>query len=150
MKVALAFSLSRLEYESHSMVEEVLQDGLLVRSGRVYLFSHFSFQEYLAAKDLADPTGRKQASALRQYLLGDDWWNEVIAFYIGLLDNPHSANEWLGATVRGMLRAGKNSVESEVRRRCIAMERAIRSAYPDFTADPILMKQAPPSRKSRY
>jgi len=138
IKVALRVSISQLEDDPEAILDEVLQDGLLVRSGRVFLFSHFSFQEYLAAKNLVDPTGKKQAKALRLYLLGDDWWKDVIEYYIGLLDNPHMAHEWIAGIVRGMLRSVNNSVQSEIRSRCSALERALGQAYPLFTAPAIL------------
>jgi predicted NACHT family NTPase len=102
------------------------------------MFSHLSFQEFLAAKDLADPTGRKQASALRRYMLGDDWWKEVLIFYAGLLNDPYAAHEWMGSVIRGIARSKGNSVDLELKVRTATLERTIRAAYPDFKAQPIL------------
>jgi len=138
IKVALRLSISHFEDDPEAILDEVLQDGLLVRSGRVFLFSHFSFQEFLAAKNLVDPTGKKQASALKRYLLGDEWWKDVIGYYVALLDNPHLAHEWIGSVVRGMLHSAKNSVQSEIRRRCLTLEQTLKNAYPMFVAPAIL------------
>ena len=73
VRQALAFSLNRLEGDCESFIEELLRDGLITRNGTVLIFSHFSFQEFLAARDLTDPTGTKQKSVCRRFPLGDDW-----------------------------------------------------------------------------
>jgi hypothetical protein len=135
---ALSFSLNRLESKFESVLEEIVEDGLLVRSGRLLMFSHLSFQEFLAAKDLSDPSGRKQSSALRRYMLGDDWWKEVLLFYIGQLNDPYAAQEWVGSIIRGIARVRGNSVDAELKIRTATLERAIRASYPDFQAPPIL------------
>ena len=54
-----------------------------------------SFQEYFAAQDLRDPSGRKQAKILRWFLKGDDWWKEVLGFYVGIAGNPAALKEWV-------------------------------------------------------
>jgi len=134
MRIALGFSLSKLEVDCDSFIEELLRDGLITRSGVVLLFSHLSFQEFLAAKDLADPTGRAQAAALRRFFLGDDWWKEVLEFYLGLLNDPHSGHEWLSTMAHGMVRSSRKAVEAEVLRRARGLDSALRKMYPDFEA----------------
>jgi hypothetical protein len=81
------------------LVQELLEDGLLVRSGLGYAFSHLSFQEYFAAKDLVDPRGKRQTEALRHFLEGDDWWKEVLSFYIGIGSDPEEVHLWINQNV---------------------------------------------------
>ena len=76
------------------LLQELIEDGLLVCSGNIYYFSHQSFQEYLAAKDLADPSGRRQTQVLRWYLEGNDWWREVVLFYISM-QRPQDSETWI-------------------------------------------------------
>src|SRR5260370_29874695 len=47
---------------------DMIQDGLIVRNGGTFSFAHLSFQEYLAARDLADPTNKRQDQSLQRYL----------------------------------------------------------------------------------
>jgi hypothetical protein len=79
-----------------AIVNELLEDGLIVRSGTFFEFCHFSFQEYLTARLYqGDPGQRGITKALREYLLGDDWWFQVLKFYIGLSGNPGDIDRWL-------------------------------------------------------
>lgn len=78
-----------------AFLEEIVQDGLLVRIGNKYAFAHLSFQEYLAARDLADPAGKRQTQTVKRFLQGDDWWREVLSFYIGMSGRPHDVESWL-------------------------------------------------------
>ena len=91
-KNAVGLTLSGLNNEWQQLLEETLQDGLLIPIGVNYAFAHLSFQEFLAAKDLFEPNGRKAARAFRQYLSGDDWWREVVLFYMGLSPDPRTLN----------------------------------------------------------
>lgn len=69
-------------------VEEFLKkinerSGLLVERGLgMYGFAHLTFQEYLAARELA---GRKNALAYTVQRLPDTWWREVILLEAGYL-----------------------------------------------------------------
>lgn len=79
------------------VMQELLEDGLLVRVGGLQ-FAHLSFQEYLAAKDLTtDPTGERQKLVLRRFLRGEDWWREVLAFYVSMSQRPDEIAEWINA-----------------------------------------------------
>jgi hypothetical protein len=80
------------------LLEELLQDGLLTRGGEVYAFCHQSFQEFLAAKELNDPTGRRQKAILRKYFQGDDWWFQTLSFYIASTTKPDDTEYWLRTT----------------------------------------------------
>jgi predicted NACHT family NTPase len=76
--------------------DELLRDDLIVRNGSVYEFFHLSAQEFLAAKDLiGDPRGRGVKCVFREFLSGDNWWKEVVSFYVGLCGNPREFVNWL-------------------------------------------------------
>ncbi len=86
---------------SRATIEELLSDGLISGSGGVYQFPHLSFQEYLAAKDLlGDPRGRRLNQALDRFLKGDDWWREVLSFYIGMTGSAGDVRAWLNRGIR--------------------------------------------------
>jgi energy-coupling factor transporter ATP-binding protein EcfA2 len=57
--------------------------GLLKRESGEYQFWHLTFQEFMTARDIMNRT-RDYAKAIETYW-GDDWYNEVIALYIGYL-----------------------------------------------------------------
>jgi hypothetical protein len=76
--------------------DELLEDGLINRSGINFEFSHLSFQEFLAAKAvLGEPTHALLTQALRDYLRGDDWWYESLRFYVGLSESPRQTYNWI-------------------------------------------------------
>jgi hypothetical protein len=80
------------------VLSEILEDGLIVRLAAGLGFAHLSFQEYLAAKDLTtDPTGERQKMVLRRYLRGEDWYREVLAFYVTMGQRPDEIAEWINA-----------------------------------------------------
>jgi hypothetical protein len=92
---ALRLGLSALRDKGEELLNEVLQDGLLTRTGVGIRFSHLSFQEYLAAEDLGrDPMRERVKKPLKDFLLGDDWWKEVLMFYVTKFD-PMTTEEWL-------------------------------------------------------
>jgi hypothetical protein len=79
-----------------AVLAELLEDGLLVRLTGGLGFAHLSFQEYLTAKDLTtDPTGERQKLVLRRFLRGEDWWREVLAFYLSLTQRPDELAAWI-------------------------------------------------------
>jgi hypothetical protein len=80
---------------SDGFLQEVIEDGLLVRTSGVLTFSHLSFQEFLAARDLSDHSGTRARQTLSWYLKGDDWWREVLGFYVTLSERPGDTDEWL-------------------------------------------------------
>jgi len=94
-KAAVRNTLPGLAEKWMQLLEEVVHDGLLIPAGLAYSFSHLSFQEYLAAKDLFEPTGRKAPRVFRAFLRGDDWWREVAIFYIALSPDPKDVEEFI-------------------------------------------------------
>lgn len=81
-----------------SLLDEVLEDGLLVRTGVTLAFSHLSFQEFLVAKDLNDPNATRQQTVLRAFLGGNDWWREVLSFYLAMDKRPDEMESWIVQT----------------------------------------------------
>lgn len=81
-----------------SLLDEVLEDGLLVRTGVTLAFSHLSFQEFLVAKDLNDPNATRQQTVLRSFLAGNDWWREVLSFYLAMDKRPDEMESWIVQT----------------------------------------------------
>ncbi len=78
------------------MRTELLEDGLISRSGDDFHFPHLSLQEFLTASDIfMDPHSIKADALLADYLFGDDWWREVLMFYIGLMRRPKKTLGWL-------------------------------------------------------
>ena len=81
--------------EYTDLLDELLQDGLVMRVSSAVMFSHLSFQEFLAARDLSDPTGSRQTQALKMFFRGDDWWREVLSFYVALSSRPLEIEQWI-------------------------------------------------------
>jgi hypothetical protein len=78
------------------LLDEILQDGVLIRAGGVYSFAHLSFQEFLAAASLiGDPGADRRTEILREFLLGDTWWKEVLSFYLELSSNMQELSNWI-------------------------------------------------------
>lgn len=93
--------------------DELLTDGLITGTGDIYQFSHFSFQEFLTAKEyMGSPNSMHATEALDSYLQGEDWWKEVINFYIALSTNPREAVQWLINEIR-VLQAKRNIAKAE-------------------------------------
>lgn len=89
------FSVSSLS-DWQLLRDEFITDGLVNKAGSVLQFAHFSFQEFLAAKYLIGcPQPVRASRALESYLYGDDWWREMLKFYIGLSTNSKEAVTWL-------------------------------------------------------
>jgi hypothetical protein len=49
----------------------------------------------LAAEYLQEGTGDRARLALRYFLAGDQWWKEVLGFYVTLAGNPADLEDWL-------------------------------------------------------
>jgi hypothetical protein len=142
---AIAGVAPKLATKWTDLLEDLIKDGLLLPTGSWYGFAHLSFQEYLAAKDLLDSTGNDATIRLRWYLEGDDWWKEVLAFYVGMLQNPESAQNWIRDTKREVKRslADRNAHTTYVNSRAkFLLERMLETftafelaAEPEFVGD---------------
>ena len=102
-KEAVRRTLPGLRDKWQRILEETVHDGLLIPVGLDYAFAHLSFQEYLAAKNLFEPNGRKAPLAFREFLAGDDWWREVVTFYIGLSIDPKELEEFIRKSAQTVL-----------------------------------------------
>jgi hypothetical protein len=118
------------------LLDEIVQDGLLVRFGTSLAFSHHSFQEYLTARDLEDPTGSKQSKTLKRFVdKGEDWWREVLAFYVAGAENPQNIETWIAQT------CGRSAgAVSDRHSRLLYLQNAIKEAHPHFTPRPVEVK----------
>jgi hypothetical protein len=124
--------LPALESRAAALLEEIVHDGLLVRIGNGYIFSHLSFQEYLAAKDLMEPKGTKAAEALARYLKGDQWWKEVLSFYVALSGQPKDIELFIRAEA---VKAVRKTPDQQVLQRTIGLLKEIAEAYPGARPD---------------
>jgi predicted NACHT family NTPase len=114
---------SHISHDSDALLEEVLRDGIITRSGPELHFCHLSIQEFLTAKfRLGDPSRKGLTASLRRFLDGEDWWREVLRFYIGLSDNPQAVQKWLDSNV----------ATSDVLR-CDFLYDALAEAFPHFS-----------------
>jgi hypothetical protein len=124
---ALKRSLSFLSPEWEQFLQEIIEDGLLVRIGTSLTFAHLSFQEFLAARDLRDHQGNRPKQALSWYLNGKDWWREVLAFYVTLLDRPGDTDEWI--IDRALSSA---STATDLKDRVCYLRKSIQAAFPAY------------------
>jgi hypothetical protein len=115
------------------LLDELVQDGLLVPSGVRLTFPHLSFQEFLAAKDLFEPKESNATLAFERFLQGDDWWREVVIFYIALSPKPKQLEDFIqGIASRLLTRIGDRSIVSRVHLLFQEMMRAFPGSQPDF------------------
>lgn len=100
-----------LNKEWRALRDEILADGLISKSGTVLQFSHMSFQEFLAAKDfMGTPNHLRVLRALELYLYGNNWWKEVLKFYVGLSSSPYEIASWLSSKIRHFKDVGDRAV----------------------------------------
>ncbi len=125
-RVAVKDTLPGMADQWDVLLNELIQDGLLLRLGCSYTFSHHSFQEYFAAQDLRDPSGRKQTKILRWFLKGEDWWREVLSFYVGISGNPAEIKNWIETEVD---RVGSTS-SADISERQRYLEASVDEYYP--------------------
>jgi hypothetical protein len=111
--------------EMPELTSELLMDGILARSADEFFFAHLSFQEFLCAKHfLALPNNRTHIDgAIEDYLDGEDWWREVVRFYLALSENPRALAEWL------LVRLNNSGVDNRARE----IWEEIENAFPSFS-----------------
>lgn len=97
IRMVIKSTLPVMGKEWKMLRDELVIDGLINRSGNILQFPHLSFQEFLTAKDyLSSPQPVRANHALEEFLHGDDWWKEVLNFYIGLSTSPLEIINWFG------------------------------------------------------
>lgn len=111
-----------------TMLDEVLEDGLLTRAGTDLMFSHLSFQEYLTARRMVEPEGVRASAILRKFLRGDEWWKEVLVFFVGMQSGPQEMAKWLDKHATAVRESGGSPPNVQARYEHLAA--ALRSVYP--------------------
>jgi predicted NACHT family NTPase len=133
-KSAVKSTLPALGEKWQVLLEEVLHDGLLIPAGIIYAFAHLSFQEYLTARYLFEPSGRKVSQAFRTFLAGDDWWREVVTFFIGLSRDPKDLERFIKDSAQRVLsKTADDSVRSRFHFLLEMLMSAFPGAQPNFT-----------------
>ena len=118
-----------LQYRMEEVLNELVVDGLLVPTGSVLSFPHLSFQEFLAAKDLMGLHHDRANQRLDAFLRGDDWWREVLSFYVSFHDKPAEIEEWITS---GVGRTLPQTSDEIVRSRGIDLCKVILTNFPSF------------------
>jgi hypothetical protein len=116
---------------AEKLLAELLADGLLNRAGQSLQFSHFSFQEFMVARDLASGGFSQDLAAIvSQYLQGDDWWREVLSFFVGLSADPERLADWIESMA---IHSESTKHSSEARR--LLLLRELQRAFPSVVAE---------------
>jgi predicted NACHT family NTPase len=104
----------------------------------VFEFAHLSFQEFLAAKDLiGDPLATRANNTLQSFPGGDNWWREVLLFYIGLSGKPRELRNWLNAGMRVVRQKSsrRGAVLTDARDQQKILVDGLNAFYPTFRLD---------------
>jgi hypothetical protein len=89
------------EGEIEMVLEELIADGLIHRSGEAFEFRHLSLQEYLAALEMfSEPSKEAANGCLALFLDGDLWWRDVMEFYVLLIRDPIATVRWIEQQMR--------------------------------------------------
>lgn len=84
------------EAQATALLNEIVADGMVVRSGNELMFAHLSLQEFLVGAELAHRFGRAEFDdTVKEFLAGDDWFREVLSFVMGLSPDPEAAFDWI-------------------------------------------------------
>lgn len=114
-----------------ALISDIIQDGLLIREGKSCTFSHHSFQEYLAARDIADPSSENRLEVIERYLRGDEWWREVVLFCLALFKKPEQLENIISDTVDRLSKSGYFVPKDFLNRRSVLNE-AIKECFPGY------------------
>jgi hypothetical protein len=117
--------------ECEQLLNEIVEDGLLIRMGSALAYSHLSFQEYLAARDLHDPTGNRPKLAVSRYFKGEDWWREPLGFYVTMCERPAEMDEWVAK-----LAMTSTSKTVDLDERALFLHRSLLAAFPAYRESP--------------
>ena len=96
-----------------ALIDELLADGLIHRSGEFFEFKHLSLQEYLAALEMfCDPFKETANGCLTLFLDDDQWWRDVMGFYVLLIRDPLGAVRWIQVQMKSRKTKNKNAVKN--------------------------------------
>jgi hypothetical protein len=113
--------------------DELIEDGVISRSGDSLYFSHLSFQEFLTAKDIIlDPQTIRADYIVEHVLYGENWWREVLMFYIGLTGKPQKTIRWLLFEIH---RHAGDSYEKIPETRIVSVLRGVVESFPEFSIE---------------
>lgn len=126
---ALRTRVPGLQNRGAEILSELIADGLLVPTGSILSFPHLSFQEFLAAKDLVQLRPDRANQRLDAFLSGDDWWREVLNFYVSFHDKPSEIEAWIAS---GVGRVMPRTSDEVVRSRAIELCRVILTNFSNF------------------
>jgi predicted NACHT family NTPase len=126
---ALRETLPGLQDKRSEGLSELIADGLLIPTGSILSFPHLSFQEFLAAKDLVGLRPDRANQRLDAFLRGDDWWREVLVFYVSFHDKPNEMEEWIKS---GVVRALPKTLDEVVYTRAVELCSVILTNFPSF------------------
>jgi hypothetical protein len=137
IRTAVSQTMTKSLDQWRAVLDELLEDGLLIRLGFNSLaFSHLSFQEYLAASELTDPNGNRQQQIIELYFSGNNWWREALAFYVAMSKRPDETELWLR---RSAADVPSHRRTVDLTQRFEFLLKALASAWPAWTP-----KQQPP------
>jgi hypothetical protein len=104
------------------------------RAKRIYSFSHLTFQEYFAAKEVVDdPSGVGLRGLLSPETVADDRWREVILMTASLLNNASEFFKRFRAATGEMIQNEPNLVEM--------FEWANRKAWTALESDEVVIER---------
>lgn len=137
IKQAIQSIFSRKGLEDwETLRNELVEDALISKSGNVYQFSHLSFQEFLTAKSfISDPQPKRTRRALESLLYGNNWWREVIRFYIGLSTKPREITLWLLSEID---RIANKTTKPLLRERVNDLILGVIEAFPEFPVGEVI------------
>jgi hypothetical protein len=125
--------LKRIVQNWENLRDELIEDGLITRSGDNLQFSHLSFQEFLTARDfIGDPQPLRIANALDSILIGDNWWKEAWSFYVGLSGKPRELVNWV---INKMTRTPHTQYKTTPQTHVDDIFKAILESFPGFPLD---------------
>ena len=137
LRSAIKGSLEALLPAWMDLRDELVSDGLLISTGVTLRFSHLSFQEYLASEGLSDPSGSRAAHSLKEFFRGDDWWKEVLTFYVARQGHPPETESWLIREARRCFKtaSSKAITGGELDGRLNYLRGILRESFPSFTSE---------------
>ena len=131
--IAIREVLPGLADQKRELIGELLQDGILSRTSTKFMFSHHSFQESLAVRDLASRGERRVKAVLQGYLTGDDWWAEAIKFYLGRSSDPIRMSSLIKEIVADLWDESDDDSEEDSSKECgAALIEVLKQLFPGF------------------
>jgi predicted NACHT family NTPase len=134
IEIAIKTALPRAKAsDCKRLRDELIVDGIISFSGGVLQFSHLSFQEFLAARDfMGSPYPDRASRALKSYLSGDNWWRDVLKFYVGLSSGPIDICDWLCRNIIYLKNRDREEVSTQHAHELLA---SVLESFPECTIE---------------